>query len=62
MGTFEIGQVVLAQRNSKSEPFRAVVVALAETGTPAVARLTKDGAVRAETLWTGLYKSVTPAP
>ena len=57
--TYATGQRVLAQRTATSPAVAAVVVAVdATTGCPAIARLRRDGSVRAERIWAGLWLAV----
>lgn len=56
---YTVGQRVLAQRTRTSPAHEAVVVEVEpSTGCPAIARLYRDGSVRPERIWTGLWLAV----
>jgi SpoVK/Ycf46/Vps4 family AAA+-type ATPase len=58
----EIGDEVLAQKTPEGSAVRAVVIDKdAKTGAVCITRLTKDGVIRQEKIWTGRWHSVAPA-
>jgi hypothetical protein len=58
MGKLETGAVVLVQRKPEGPVSRAVVLEVAPNGVVCVSRLTKDGILREERIWTGQWFSV----
>lgn len=59
----DVGRTVLAKKYANSTPVRAVVIEVSpplglSTRIPRIARLRKDGTIREEAIWTGLWFDV----